>query len=283
MNKDKIVPYIFISPFIFSFVIFFLFPALYSLGLSFFNYRGFGEARFVGFDNFINILQYKTFWTSVYNTLFYLFFHWIPVIIISFILALVVRTRSLILQRFLKPLIFLPHMMAIVAASLVWRVIFSTRHGVINVLLGTQIPFLDDPRLMKWSVVVLMLWKSIGWFFVVFLAGLTTISDEVREAAKIDGASNFKTTLYVIIPIMKPIFLFTFLMETINTLKIYTQPNLLISGWLSAPVQAKPIMSIVIDNMKTGFFGMACAAGWLLFLGILLVSLVQLKLFKNTD
>ena len=133
--------------------------------------------------------------------------------------------------------------------------------------------------LMKLSVVVLMIWRALGWFFVVFLAGLTTVSDDLRDAAKIDGASGWQTTTRVVIPIMKPVFLFTFLMETINTLKVFTQPNILISGWLSAPPPAMPVMSIMVDNVKTGFFGMAAASGWLLFVGILFVALMQLRLF----
>jgi ABC-type sugar transport system permease subunit len=281
--SDRIAPYVFIFPFIVFFIVLFLVPAAYSIFLSLHRYRGFGPMAFVGFRNYLNIFQYGVFWQAVRNTLFYLVFNAVPVIILSFLLALAVHGRSRPFQRIVKPLIFLPHIMAVMAATLTWRVIFSTNYGVINTVLGTSIPFLDSPHLMRWSVVILMVWRGFGWFFVVFLAGLTTVSDDVREAALMDGANSFQITFRIVIPIMKPIFLFTLLMETIRTLKIFTEPNILISGWLSGPVEVKPIMSIMVDYVRSGSFGRGAAAGWVIFAGILAVSLVQLKFLGRKD
>ncbi len=274
---------IFIFPFIVFFVFLFLLPAAYSLVLSVHRYRGFGSMVFVGLNNYASILQYGVFWQAVRNTLFYLCFSALPVIVFSFLVALAVRSKPVTFQRIIKPMIFLPHMMAIMAATLVWRVIFSTNYGVINAVLGTRIPFLEKPGLMRWSVVILMFWRSLGWFFVVYLAGLTTVSDEVREAALIDGANAFQTTVRIIVPIMRPIFLFTFLNETIHTLKIFTEPNILISGWLSGPPETKPIMSIMVDYVRSGSFGRGAAAGWIIFLGILVVSLIQLEALGHSE
>lgn len=281
--RDRLAPYALISPFIVFFFVLFLFPALYSLVLSVHRYRGFGPMVYVGLSNFANVFQYSVFWQAVRNNLFYLAFSALPVIAFSFLVALAVRTKPVSFQRAIKPMIFLPHMMAIVAATLVWRVIFSTNHGVINTVLGMRIPFLEKPGLMRWSVVILMMWRSLGWFFVVYLAGLTTVSDDVREAALIDGAGPFQTTMRIVIPIMKPIFLFTFLNETIHSLKIFTEPTILISGWLSGPPDTKPVMSIMVDYVRSGSFGRGAAAGWIIFVGILIVSLAQLKLFGRSE
>lgn len=281
--RDRLAPYVFIFPFIVFFLVLFLVPALYSLVLSVHRYRGFGPMVYVGLNNFTSVFQYPVFWQAVRNNLFYLAFSALPVIVFSFLVALAVRSKPVAFQRIIKPMIFLPHMMAIVAATLVWRVIFSTGHGVINAVLGTRIPFLEKPGLMRWSVVILMTWRSLGWFFVVYLAGLTTVSDDVREAALIDGANAFQTTVKIVIPIMKPIFLFTFLNETIHTLKVFTEPTILISGWLSSPPETKPIMGILVDYVRSGSFGRGAAAGWIIFLGILVVSLAQLKLFGRNE
>lgn len=281
--KDRLAPYVFIFPFIVFFLFLFLFPALYSLVLSVYRYRGFGPMVFVGLNNFASVFRYSVFWQAVRNNLFYIAFSALPVIVFSFLAALAVRTRRVAFQRIIKPMIFLPHMMAVMAATLVWRVIFSTNYGVINTVLGTRIPFLEQPSLMRWSVVILMFWRSLGWFFVVYLAGLTTVSDDVREAALIDGANAFQTTVRIVIPIMKPIFLFTFLNETIHTLKIFTEPTILISGWLSGPPETKPIMGIMVDYVRSGSFGRGAAAGWIIFLGILIVSLIQLKAFGRNE
>ncbi|MFN7252277.1 MAG: carbohydrate ABC transporter permease [Anaerobacillus sp.] len=278
---DKLVPYMFISPFIFTFFVFFLFPSIYSFVLSFYRYRGYGEARFVGIDNYLNLLQYPTFWTAVYNTMFYLVIHIFPVMIISFLLAVAMNSKFIKWQKVYKPLIFLPQIMAVVAAALVFRILFSTRTGVINNVFGTQIPFLEDPSLMKWTVVILIVWRAVGWFLVIFLAGLTTISPSLNEAAEIDGANAFQRLWYITIPLMKPILLFAFVIDTIGSLKIYAEPLILISGWINAPTHVIPIMALLTNNLQGGNFGMASAVGWVLFLMILVVSAIQFKLFKG--
>lgn len=168
-SKFPVMPYLLISPFLISFLIFFAFPAVYSLILSFYNYRGYGSANFVGFDNYVALLTYPTFWTAVWNTIFYLIVHTVPVMVLAFILALILSNKFMKkVQRFYKPIIFLPQVTAIVAASMIWRVILSGRDGVLNHLLGTKIQFIEDPRFMKWSVVLLIVWRATSWFMVVY-------------------------------------------------------------------------------------------------------------------
>ncbi|MCS7461454.1 sugar ABC transporter permease [Paenibacillus doosanensis] len=276
--RDRTVPYIFITPFILSFFVFFLFPAVYALVLSFYKYKGYGTASFVGVDNYVSLLTYGTFWLSVKNTLFYLVGHLVPVMVISFLLAVAIHSKLVKWKAVFKPLIFLPQIMASVAAALIWKVIFSTHSGVINNLLGTQYGFLEDPSLMKWSVVVLIIWRAVGWFMVIFLAGLTTVGEEVQEAATIDGANGWQRMVYITVPLMKPIFLFAFLMNTIHSLKIYNEPNLLVGGGLTSVPAVAPIMNILTDNIRSGNFGMASAVGWILFVMIYIVSIIQYKL-----
>ncbi|TDF94828.1 carbohydrate ABC transporter permease [Paenibacillus piri] len=278
---DRLTPYLFILPFIISFFIFFVFPSLYSFVLSFYQYRGYGTASFIGLDNYIALFKYPTFWTAVYNTLFYWIVHIVPVMAISFLLAVAVNSRLTKWKAVYKPLIFLPQIMASVASALIFKIIFATRYGVINSLLGTQIFFLEDPVLMKWTVVALIIWRAVGWYFVIYLAGLTTISDEIQEAATIDGAGAGQRLWYITVPLMKPIFLFAFMMDTIGSLKIYNEPLLMFSTGMDAPTEVIPILSILTRNISGGNFGLASAVGWILFAMILLVSLLQYNLLKG--
>ena len=163
-----LAPYLFILPFLLTFLAFFLFPLLYSLVLSFFEYHGYGEAKWVGFDNYLTLFRYGAFWESVSNTLFYYILYVIPLMIISFLLALLMSEK--LMNRFrsvYKPLIFLPQIIPVVASSLVFKILFSTRSGAINQLFGTQIPFLEDARYMRWTVLLLMVWRGIGWYMVI--------------------------------------------------------------------------------------------------------------------
>lgn len=239
--------------------------------------------KFVGFDNYLSLLQYGTFWKAIGNTLFIYVVHIIPVMVISFLLAVALNSGRVFLSRYVKGILFLPQITSVVATALIFRILLSTRTGVINSVLGTKIPFIEDPRFMKWSIVALVIWRSIGWFMVIFLAGLTTIDESVNDAAAIDGANAFRRMIHITIPIMKPIFMFAFVMETISSFKFYTESTLLITGGQSSniPTASMTIMNLLTTNINGGAFGMASAVGWILFLMILVVSLIQFRIFKE--
>ena len=283
-RASKLTPYLFILPFLLFYVVFFFYPAIYSLILSFFSYKGYGSARFIGLQNFVNLFTYGTMWQSLANTLFYFVFSFVPVMVLSFLLALAVRSKFVRRFQFLyKPLLFLPQICAVVATSLSFKIIFGERVGVINQLLGTSIPFLSDLELMKWPVVILITWRAIGWYFIIYLSGLTTIGEDVLEAATIDGASAWQTVFHITIPLMRPTFMLAFITNAIGSLKLYTEPNLLLAQNYDPPAQVVPYVNLIVNNMQGGNFGMACAAGWFLVLVILALTLIQLKFFGGDD
>lgn len=284
MKRERWAPYLFILPFLISFVIFFAVPSIYSFVLSFCKYKGYGAITFVGLDNYLALLDYGTFWKAIGNTLFYYVMHIVPVMVIPFLLAVVLSSKAhILLRKHVKATLFLPQITSVVATALIFRIMLSTRSGIVNNIFGTQIPFLEDPKYMKWSVVIMLVWRALGWFMVVFLAGLTTIDEALNDAAAIDGANPLEKMLFVTIPIMKPIFTFAFVMDTISSFKLYTEPTLLILGGQSggASPNTMTILNLLTTNINGGSFGMASAVGWILFLMILLVSVVQFKLLKE--
>jgi ABC-type sugar transport system permease subunit len=279
--RERMAPYLFLSPFLISYLVFFLYPAGFSLMLSFTRYKGYGDMRFVGLENFAKLLQYETMWRCLGNTFLYFIASFVPVMIISFLLAVMVRSRSVRrFQSFYKPLIFLPQICAVVASALVFKVIFGNQVGVINQLFGSDFQFLNDMNLMKWPIIALMVWRQTGWYFIIFLSGLTTISDEITEASTIDGATAFQNLIHITIPMMKPIFMLAFVTYGIGSLKLFTEPNLVLST-TEAPLQVAPFLNIVTTNITGGVFGMASAAGWFLVLIILALTLIQLRLFRE--
>lgn len=282
MKNKKIAPYLLISPFILSFFILFIYPAGYSLVLSFFNYRGYGVARFVGIDNFKALLSYTAFWKELGNTFFYFLLHIIPSIGLGFVFALILSSKYVKdVNKIFKPIIFLPQVIPMSATALVFRMILQKRTGVINQMFGLSIPWLENPTIFRYCVVFLDCWRGVGWFMVIFLAGLTTISPDLYEAATIDGASGFKQIFKITIPLMKPTFIFAFLMDAISSLKIYTSVNVLYSGAVEANTDVAPIMNQITSNLKGGQFGKAAAAGWLLFIIIFIITLIEKKLIAG--
>lgn len=280
--ENPLVPLMFLAPFLSVYLCFFLVPALYSLVLSFTKYKGYGKMTFVGFENYLKLIQYDVFWSSLGNTLFYLFTHAIPVITLSFLLALLIKSNVIKHKSWFKVGFFLPQITASVSAIMIWKVVLGTRFGVINNILGTEIPFLENLSIMRWSVVFVMAWRSMGWFMVIFIAGLSTVSEDVIEASKIDGANSFQRMYKIIMPLMKPTFIFALFSCSVTTFKVYNEPNLLIgSAGAAAPTVVAPIMNIVTNNIKSGNFGTASAAGWMIFVFIFIISMLQATILRE--
>lgn len=240
--------------------------------------------KFRGWGNYISLLTYSTFWASLWNTLFYLFMHIIPTMLLSFILAYMLQSKLMVKrQSILKPILFLPQIVPIIASALIWRIILATQYGAINQIFGMQINFLGEGATARWAVVVLQVWRATGWYMVIYMAGLTSISDEIIEAATIDGASTLRRIWHIILPMMRPIFLFAFVMDAIGSFKLFTEPNILLSsstGLVTKP-DVIPMMNVLLMNLNGANFGMASAMGWLIFILVLIVSLLQLKMFSR--
>jgi ABC-type sugar transport system permease subunit len=279
--SDGLAPYLFISPFVVSFLVLFVGSAVYSFWLSFHRFKGYGEAKFIGLNNYLATLNYHVFWTMVGNTVFYWLAHVLPMMTIAFLLAILVRSRLVRAKGLVKPIIFMPNIVAIVAASLVFQNLFGTQYGVINAILGTQIAWLQDPTLAKLVVVILLIWKNVGFWFVVFLAGLTSTNPDVEDAARIDGASGWQRLRHVTIPLLRPIFLFAFVIDAIGSFQIFTEPNVLMArGGSLAPPETAPLLNLLVTNLGAGNFGQASAVSWILFLIVAVASLVQYRLFS---
>jgi ABC-type sugar transport system permease subunit len=257
----------FVTPFVVIFGVFSIWPDVYSLILSFEQYAGFGPKRPVGLANYRALFAYSSFWTEVGNTMFYWVAHAAIVIPLAFVTAMVLRSKMIKGTKFWKPLIFLPQVMSIVAVSLVWQTLFSTQYGVINSVLGIHVAWLTDYTLARWVVVLLLVWQGLGFWFVVFLAGLTAVDPEIIEAAIVDGAGAFRRTISVIVPLMRRVILFAVVIDAIGSMALYTQPNVLLaSGGSLANPSVSTLSNLEVGNLQASVFGQSAAAGWLLFL-----------------
>lgn len=281
-RRQAMWAYLFVAPFCLVFLLFNVGPYIYSFVLSFEHYSGFGIARSAGISNYISILQYHVFWTELWNTIFYWLAHAIPLIPLAFFLAFLIRSRFIRGQRFWKPLIFLPQVMTIVAVSLVFQTLFSTQYGVVNQLFHLHIAWLEEYSITRWVVVLLLIWQGLGFWFVVFLAGLTSIDPTLEEAAIVDGASVWQRLWYVIIPLMRNIFLFAFAIDAIGSMRLYTQPNVLVSRASLADPSIAPVLNLLVGNLQGGSFGQSAAVGWLLFIVTIFITALMFGIFRAT-
>jgi ABC-type sugar transport system permease subunit len=281
---DRLAPYLFISPFLISFLVFFALPSILSLVLSFARYNGYTAIHWIGFQNYRALLSDPEFRQSVRNTLFYWLVPLLPMLGGALLLAVLVRSKLVRWSGFHRTVIFVPQVMAPVAAALVWRVMLSD-NGIVNSVTHLRTNWLEDPGSMKWGVVILLVWRGFGWFFVVFLAGLASIPDELLEAASVDGARPWQRLRYVILPLLRPTIFFAIVIDTIASLQLFTEPNLLIGSGggnlTGAPPAAAPVMNQVIVDVTSGEYGLAAAVGWLLFIAIGIFSLIQFRIFRQ--
>jgi ABC-type sugar transport system permease subunit len=275
-------PWLFVAPFLLAFAGLFLGPAGYAFWLSFTRYRGFGVARWVGLDNYRFVLGYDAFWEMLGNTLFYWVAHAVPMMALALLLAVLVQRQAIGWTRSFKTLVFLPQMLASVATALLFQNIFGTHYGLVDRVLGFDTPWLTDPALSRWTVVFVLIWRGTGYWFIVFLAGLTTIPPEVDEAAAIDGATGWQRLVRITLPLLRPTMLFAVLVDAIVTLRLFNEPNVLLgkAGTL-APASAAPLLNLVVEQMHSGQFGAAAATGWLLFVLIAALTFAMFRVMRE--
>jgi ABC-type sugar transport system permease subunit len=275
-------PYLFISPFYILFLIFGVYPVLFSLYLSFTEWKGLGPIKFVGLKNFELLFKDKVFWQSMTNGVI-LFFMYVPIMtFLALVLAVILNSKRVRGFRFFRTLIFIPYIMNIVAAGFTFRLMLNEKYGLVNVMLGTfnipPIPWLESVWGGRVSLCLLVIWAWLGYNMVIMLAGLQTIPSELNDAALIDGASAIQAFFYVTIPLMRPVILFSVVLSTMGSFNLFSEIYNLTGG---GPINATLTPVIVIFNQAFGNFrlGYASAMAYLYFIILFVLTLVQFKYF----
>lgn len=288
MNKKplinrKTIPYFLIAPGVVIFIIFMVYPILRSLYLSFFELVS-GSYEFVGFRNYVTLFKDETFWKSLFNTFIFLIVQ-VPVMIGGALLIAVAIEQKFIRGRaFFRTTIFLPSVTALVAYALVFKVLLNGDHGLINYVIelfgGKGINWFYEEWPARFAIIISITWRWLGYNMIILMAGIQGISNDLMEAADIDGATFWDKLFYITIPMVKPIILFCTITSTIGTLQLFDEPYILTAG---GPNYATITMGqYLYDN---GFrylkFGYASAIGYVMTVIIALLSVFQFKATKE--
>jgi lactose/L-arabinose transport system permease protein len=277
-------PYLFIAPFFVLFAAFFLFPIVFSLWLSLNDWRGTGAMRFVGLQNYIALLRDGTFWNSMANAAI-LFLLYVPIMTaLSVLLAVALNDRLVRLRGAWKAIIFLPYITSMVAVGFTFRLIFDTRSGIANDLIGFAgvgpIPWLDDPWAARVTLAILITWAWLGYNTVIMLAGLQTIPSEIMEAARVDGATRAQVLRRVTVPLLKPVILFSLTLSVIGTFSLFTEPSVLTRGG-PARATTMPVMEIFSTTFSNLRFGYAAAMSYVVFAVIIFATAIQFRVLRR--
>ena len=275
-------PYLFISPFYILFLVFGIYPILFSFYLSFTEWKGLGPIKFVGLRNFELLFGDKVFWQSMTNGVI-LFFMYVPIMtFLALVLAVILNSKRVRGFRFFRTLLFIPYIMNIVAAGFTFRLLLNQKYGLVNVLLGIfnipPVPWLESIWGGRISLSLLVIWAWLGYNMVIMLAGLQTIPGELTEAALIDGASSIQAFFYVTVPLMRPVILFSVVLSTMGSFNLFSEIYNLTGG---GPINATITPVILIFEQAFGNFrlGYASAMSYLYFLILFVLTLLQFRYF----
>lgn len=285
-RQIKKTPYLFMSPFLFLFLVTVLLPIVISLAFSFMEIRGDGIS-FIGLANFQALFNDPMFLKSYVNV-FILMIGTIPFIILfALIFAVLLNIPSVKGQGFYRTVYYLPAITSLVAVASVFMTFFNPL-GLFNSLLQgiglSPIPWLSNPFWGRIAMFIVIIWQNIGYYTILFLGGLQNISDEVYESADIDGASVFVKFFYITVPMLKPVVLLSTVLATINGLNTFEIPNILFGNTFGPGGVA---VTVGVNLYKTSFemidFGKASAIAWSMVLVAGILSLIQFKVGKKNE
>jgi ABC-type sugar transport system permease subunit len=274
---------IFALPAMVFFVLFAIYPILRTFYLSFFDYSVVDPAVYTGTSNYRAIIGVDRFMTSLRNSFEYVAFTYIPVLIVALLLAMALNTQ-IRGRGIFRTVYFIPVVMSWVVVSVIWKLIFH-RNGLLNAtfLDPLGIPpknWLTDMSLAPDAIVMMSIWKELGFFMVIFLAGLQNVRSDLLEAAKTDGANPWQAFRSITLPLLQPTILFASVIAMITGLQVFIPQFVMTNG---GPVDATMVLTLNIYQTAFVFLdgGKAAAMSVVLFCIIAVITLVQFWLYRS--
>jgi ABC-type sugar transport system permease subunit len=293
--QHRAAPYIFISPFVILFLLFGCYPILKSLALSLYATNGPKDQVFVGAGNFRFLLSDPDFHIAVENTAVYAFWSVFVQLPLALGLALLLSRKWLKGREFFRLVFFSPNLLGQVFVAVLFSVLFVPQYGLLNHALNALTGFLHqflpfvsvvqldtkwlaNPALVMPALVLTSLWMYVGFNMIYFLAALQAVDRDLYEAATVDGANGWQQFLAVTLPGIKPVAIFVLITATIGSFQLFELPFIMLNN---GPGPDKAGLTIVMYlyqmGFQTGDLGLASAVGWTLALGLLVISLFQMK------
>lgn len=307
-TKWKISPYLYILP---AFILLFAFrmiPIVMSFVISFFDWSIKGTGKFIGFENYGKMMVDEVFWQSLSNT-FWLVIIVVPASIVFSMFFAVLLNQIKKLSGFFRTIYFLPFVTSMVAVSIVWKIIFNEQTGLANTFLGVfgisgqkwlaeptgifnlmlaplgiELPgMLGGPSQALFAILIMTVWKGLGYNTIIYLAGLQNIPRVYYEAAEIDGANKFKQFSKITLPLISPTTFFVLIMTTITTFQAFSQVYLMTDK--GGPLNTTKLIVYYIyekgfDTLEMGY---ASAVALFLFIIILGLTVLQKRLEKHVN
>ena len=286
MKSEARAAALFLSPAIVVLVIFFFVPVIagFALSVTDFDLYSIGDIhnlRFVALRNYAAVVRNDVFWTAFFNTLYFSIVGGPLTVAASLAGALLVNAKVARWKPIFRTIYFAPVVTTLVAVALVFRFLYHPRFGVINRMLDAaglpQVDWLGDPRFAMPAIILFAVWKNFGYNMIIFIAGLQNIPEELYEAARIDGAGEWRQFRHITLPMLGPTFLFVGVVTAIGYLQLFAEPYVMTRG---GPVNKtlSAVMLMYQQGFKWWRMGYAAAIAFLLFLVIGAATVLQMRL-----
>ena len=279
VNNTQMSALIFLLPDLLGTLIFIVIPVICSFGLSFVQWDLLNPIKFVGFENYREIFHDGLFYKILGNTIVFALSTSFLGVIIPLILASILNTK-IRGSEFFKGAYFLPFITPMVVVGVVWAWIFDPNIGLLNQMLHLHLNWLYDSKLAMPALIVVSVWKLIGYNMIIFLSSLSAISQSLFEAAKIDGANSFQIFKNVTIPMLSPTIFFVVIITAISSFQVFDLIYLMTQG---GPFDSTNVLVYAIYKNAFEYFnvGKASAIAYVLFVIILVLTLIQWSLRKK--
>ncbi len=290
LYNQRIAPYVFVLPFILTFLIFFAYPVISTVQMSFQEVLP-GATKYIGFENYEKLLN-KHYYRAIYNSLLYTVLTLIVLIPVPLVFAVMLNSSALPFKNFFRSTFFVPALVSIVVAGTIFRLMLGQSDAAImNQIVGLfgiePQKWLADARLGMLSLVLLATWRWLGVNLIYFLSGLQNIPQDVYESASIDGASAWQKFIKITVPMLKPVSIYVLTISIFGGLSMFIESFTLWSGNRSPKDMGLTMVGYIYQQgFEQNNMGLGSAIG-LSLLGLMLVlNLIQLKvfgLFKKED
>ncbi len=282
-RRQSFIGFLFILPALIYFAVFAFWPMLNAAYLSLFDYDLLTPPKWVGLAQYRDLFNSPVFITSLQVTAIYTFGISVPIWVLSLLLGMLLN-QNIRFRIFFRTIFFSPVVMPLVVLAVIWTLLFHPYGPINSVLLApftnTVIPWLNSTQYALLAVIFLAIWRAVGYYAIIFLAGLQNISTEYYEAARLDGAGTWTLFRHITWPLLKPTTLFVVVISIINALRHFDAIWVMTGG---GPGDATRVLSVLIYETGWVFLrmGKAAAMSIVLFIFVFIFTIFQLRFFRS--
>jgi ABC-type sugar transport system permease subunit len=287
MRRDNAF-YLAVAPFLAIFLVFSVFPVIFSLYLGFNRWDGFSDPQWVGLENYTRALGDPVFQKAIWNTVYMWFWSTLLTVLLALVISVLINDYVSFGKSYFRMVFLLPLLVAPAIAAIVLRMFFSANGGIVNLLSGavsgtpSYFDWLGSEFWIKPLVVLLVIWRWTGWYIIIFMAALQSIPRDIYEAARMDGVGRWAIFSRITLPLLIPAIAFATITATLGGLQMFDEPYVLTQGLGGTNNSATTLGMYLFATAFTRLnFGLGSAVSWYIFAAVVVLTLVYQASLKR--